>query len=140
MRYYPLRIVRISHTGGTTRRTWSIWIIAAVLVLLAGCGERRIKTTPEELLGVWKTTAQSYADRFMEFRLEQIVFGTGGQTSVTYDLAGLARNVEADHTDYTVYYENEDGLEYSMDITYYPQDGGIIRFVNQNLTWRKSAR
>ena len=121
-------------------RTWSIWIIAAVMVFMAGCGEKRIKTTPEELLGVWKTSARTYADRFMEFRLEQVVFGTGGQTSVTYKLAGFTRKVEADHTGYTVYYENEDGLEYSMDISYYPQDGGIIRFVNQDLTWRRSAR
>jgi hypothetical protein len=76
----------------------------------------------------------------MEFRLEQVVFGTGGETSVTYELNGLVADVEADHTNYTVYYENEDGLEYSMDISYYPQDGGIIRFVNQDLTWRRSAR
>ncbi len=121
-------------------RTWSIWIIAAVMVLMAGCGQRRIKTTPEELLGVWKTTAETYADRFMEFRLEHVVFGTGGETSVTYELNGLVADVEADHTNYTVYYLNEEGLEYSMDISYYPQNGGIIRFVNQDLTWRRSVR
>ena len=121
-------------------RTWYIWIICAVIVSTAGCGERRIKTTPEELIGVWKTSATTYADRFMEFRPEQIVLGTGGQTSVTYELRGLVRKVEADHTDYTVYYENEDGQEYWWEMSFYPREGGIIRFKNQPLTWKRATR
>jgi len=122
-------------------RTWAIWIIAAIMVSAVGCGNRRIKRTPDELIGVWKTSAERYADRFMEFKLEQVVFGTGGLTSVTCPLRGLKRKIKADCTDYTVYYESEDGLEYSMALWFFPQDGGIIRFKNQqDVTWKRETR
>ncbi len=119
-------------------RTSIILVAALISTLATGCGQKRIHETPEGLLGVWRTSAASHADRFMEFRRKDIVFGTGGSTSATYPLRGFLPTEVAGVLGYVVYYKIESGEEFSMAITYSEENGGTIRFPNQkNITWRR---
>jgi hypothetical protein len=119
-------------------KTWIVLVVGLVSVTTVGCGQRRLRETPEGLLGLWRTRATAYADRFMEFRVDEIVLGTGGSTSATYPLRGFLPTDVEGVPGYIVYYETEGGDEYSMTITYNEQNGGTIRFPNQrNMAWRK---
>ena len=124
------------------RRTcrWCGWLVLLCLPLLVpGCGRGRIKEVPPELLGVWRTEAPDYRDRFMEIRLTEIVFGTGAGTSDTYPINGLRREEDAGHIEYTIYYDNEEGQEYAFTIHFEYEGGGQIKLPNQrDMVWRRS--
>jgi len=86
-------------------------IALALLLALAGCGPESSKTVPDDLIGVWKTSAPKYADkdvinptsvvlsgcmmfRFMGWKevadiIEDAIARTIQQKKVTYDLERL---------------------------------------------------
>ena len=39
------------------------------------CGKKT--AVPDDLIGVWETTAPTYADRFFEIKTDEVIFGTG---------------------------------------------------------------
>jgi hypothetical protein len=54
--------------------------IVILFSILFGCQCSRKTTAPEDLIGVWKTSAPQYEDRFFEMKKDEIVFGTGQRT------------------------------------------------------------
>lgn len=122
-------------------RPWILFVIAIAPVLAtgcSGCSEQGKKEIPAELIGVWKTSHARYADRFFEIRTEELVFGTGGQTSVTYPLTRFVSTESDTGTVYMIYYENEKGEESSMKMLYSGEGGGTLMDLNQTeLIWKR---
>ncbi len=122
-------------------KPWILFVIAIAPVLASGCSgcsEQGKKEIPAELVGVWKTSHPRYADRYFEIRTEDLIIGTGGQTSTTYPLTRFVSTELDTGTVYVIYYENEKGEESSMRMLYSEEGGGTLTDMNQTeLIWRK---
>lgn len=124
--------------GGVTARTWLLLLLTALMVLPAGCGKRRIKETPIELIGVWGTSYERYAGAYMEFTTEYLILGTVENTTVNYLLAGFVLDEKDARTEIKIYYEDADGYELSMELVYTGDDGGTLIDMHQpSLVWKK---
>jgi hypothetical protein len=109
----------------------------ALLAALIGCGPERTKGVPPELVGVWRTTATKYADRFLGLTTATISFGTGGDESYTRAVVAVEKSQEDGATLYTVFYRDDEG-EYKFAFFYEPADGGVIRYKNQKgIAWTR---
>jgi len=102
------------------------------------CGKK--PTVPDDLIGVWKTSAPQYEDRFFEIKKDQIIFGTGDGNSDTHRINNIEmekiRGVESRL--YTIHYKNLEGQEYKFSFYYDPIKHGVIRFKNQdNIVWTR---
>lgn len=122
-------------------RSWILFVIAIAPVLAtgcSGCSEQGKKEIPAELIGVWKTSLASHADRFFEIKAEDLIIGTGGQTSTTYPLTRFVGTKSDTGTVYMIYYENEKGEESSMYMLYSEEGGGTLMDLNRtDLIWKK---
>jgi hypothetical protein len=125
-------------TAGVSARAWLLPLLAALMILPAGCGERRIRETPAELIGKWTTTFEGYEGASMEFTAEYFIIGTIENTFVTYGLDGFVIEEVADQTDYKIYYVDAGGNELSMEMIYTGDDGGSLRDKHQlAVVWTK---
>src|SRR5574341_1493240 len=109
-------------------------IALALLLALVGCGPERTKTVPEELIGVWKTQAPDYADRFLELTRDSIRFGTGGDEFYVRSIVGVEKVLEDGSTLYTVFYiDPADPEKYQYKVAFYydPGNQGVIRYKNR---------
>ena len=102
------------------------------------CGYERI--APNELVGIWKTSAPKYVDRFFKIDQDIITIGTGGENVEIYTIKKI--RTKKDPTErsllYTIYYENEEGVECKFAFYYSSENGGVIRLKNQrNIVWTK---
>ena len=113
-------------------------IILITLAIFFGwqCGYER--SAPNELVGVWKTQDQKYADRFLEIDTDTITFGTGERNFETYTIKKIKKGLETKGMLYTVYYEDEAGNTYTFAFYYSPEMGGVLRLKNQReIIWEK---
>jgi len=70
-------------------------LLALIVVSLAGwraCGDTAVESivTPQ-LAGRWTTSAPNHADRFLEIRPGEIVFGQGAEGEARYPILGVTR-------------------------------------------------
>jgi len=117
-----------------------VWIIIVYLMVLAACQGGGKAAVPDELIGVWETTAPTYADRFFEITAGEVMFGTGEEKFDTYPIKKI--KMEKDHKEqkeyYIIYYKNVEGQEYKFSFYYDPANQGTIRFKNQKeMVWTK---
>lgn len=120
------------------RRRSLLLLLTLTAILLPGCGRGRIREVPPELIGVWYTDAPGYQDRWMELRPREIVFATGPNSSTTHPVNGLRWKEGDGDVELTVYYDNEEGQEYGLDMVYEYEEGGRIIFPNQRrMVWRR---
>ena len=117
-------------------------VIAGPLLLLclglSGCQAERTASVPEQLHGVWTTGAPGYADTFLEFTSETVVFGTGLYAANSYLVVNLEEVPEEKGSLYTVSYKDIDSEEFQLSFYYDPTNGGVIRFKNQGrLIWTR---
>ncbi len=110
------------------------------LTVLFACQPAGKMAVPEDLIGVWETTAPTYADRFFEIRTDEVIFSTGEETFDTYPISRM--RIEKDpikqRTLYIICYKNTAGQEYKFSFFYDPANQGRIRFKNQNeMVWKK---
>jgi hypothetical protein len=121
----------------TTLAQPSIVIVIVFLAALIGCGGERTKSVPDELVGVWRTTAPKYADRFLKLTRTAIIFGTGGEGSYARTVVAVEKSREDGDTLYTVFYVDAEG-EYKLAFYYESQNGGVIRYKNQRaIAWTR---
>lgn len=124
--------------GGVTMRTWFLLVLTALMILPAGCGKRRIKEIPPELIGVWRTSYEGYAGAHMEFSTEYLIIGTIENTTVNYVLTGFVLTEKENRTEIKIYYEDADGYELSMELAYTIEDGGTLHDMHQReVVWKK---
>ena len=111
----------------------------SLLIIGSGCQSGQTTNIPDDMVGVWETPAEKYKDRFMEFKKDVVIFGTGeGNQSIQ-----SIRKVNAAHDNrkdlYTVTYLDEDGTESSFSFFYDPA-GGVITLKNQEeIEWKKNS-
>jgi hypothetical protein len=118
-----------------------VWIIIVYLMVLAACQGGGKAAVPVELIGVWETTAPTYADRFFEITAGEVMFGTGEEKFDTYPITKI--KIEKDFKEqkayYIIYYKNVEGQEYKFSFYYDPANQGTIRFKNQKeMVWTKT--
>jgi len=125
-------------TGGVHLRTWLIFLISALVVLPAGCGKRRIKETPAELIGVWRTSAEDMENASMQFTDQYLVIGRIDNSYANYALNGFVLDEIDEGTDIKIYYVDSEGYELSMQLLYTADDGGTLIDQHQPaLIWKK---
>jgi len=108
------------------------------LILLSHCGQGEIAS--DDIIGVWKTSEPTYADRSFEITKERITFGIGeGKFDIHYIKKIRVKQFPQDKSSlYTIYYEGNDGEEYTFAFFYYHENRGIIRLKNQRqIEWEK---
>jgi len=102
------------------------------------CGYERI--APNELVGIWKTAALKYADRFFKIDQKIITIGTGGENIEIYTIKKIRTKKGPTERSllYTIYSKNEEGVEYKFAFYYSSENGGVIRLKNQrHIVWTK---
>ena len=117
-----------------------VWIIIVCLMVLSACQPARKMAVPEELIGVWETTAPTYADRFFEIKTNEVIFSTGEKKFDTYPISKMKieENRKEQKTLYIICYKNTAGQEYKFSFYYDPANQGTIRFKNQSeMVWTK---
>jgi len=117
-----------------------VWIIIICLMVLSVCQCGRKTTIPDDLIGVWETTAPDYADHPFEIKTDEVLFGTGEEKFDTYPITKM--KIEKDPLEqmtlHIIYYKNITGQEYKFSFYYDPANQGTIRFKNQKeMVWTK---
>ncbi len=111
--------------------------VLALCTLILGCGTKPYLTLPDELVGVWKTSAPKYADRYFELKRDTIVFGTGGGTASRHVIDRIEEAREGYQTLYTIFY-TDDGTQYQWSFYYDPAHGKSIRLKHQaSIVWTR---
>lgn len=116
----------------------SFLTILIVLTIFFGwhCGYE--KNAPNEIMGVWNTLEQKYADRSITIDTYTITFGIGGGNVEIYTIKKIKRTAVEGSILYTIYYENGEGVWYKFAFYYSPENGGTMRKKNQRqIVWKK---
>lgn len=118
-----------------------IFTAVVIFVSLRGCRSGTMNTTPDALLGVWKTSAPQYADRYFEVRKVALLFGMEGSVSISINPILKVERVPGESVDfYVIHYAGEGGQVYLLSFYYDPTNGGTIWFKNQmQIKWRKAG-
>jgi hypothetical protein len=119
-----------------------VLVIIFYLFIFSTCQCGRKTPVPEDLIGVWETTASAYADRFFEIKTDEVIFGTGEGKFDTYPITKI--KIEEDPKEqgtlYVLCYKNIEGQEYKFSFYYDPANQGTIRFKNQKeMIWSKKS-
>ena len=117
-----------------------IFLALAILVSLIGCLSGGSEGVPNELIGVWKTSAPKYRDCSIELTRDYIIFTnsrSGGHVNTNFVLK-MKRVPERGHFLCTIRYENIHEQKYNFSFYYDPAKGGVIRLKNQiDVEWKK---
>ena len=99
-------------------------------------GDSRV--TLDKFLGVWKTTAANYEDRFIEITTSTIAFGIGDGKQDIYHIQAVTKVVEDKKNLYTLTFENIEETDFKLSFYYNQNSGGVIRFKNQSdIEWTR---
>jgi hypothetical protein len=114
-------------------------IYALLFILLSFSGCQKEVTVPQHLIGVWKTTAfePDYADRYLKFTKDSLVFGVGEGREVTHSIRKIKAKQKNSETLYTFYCTDPDGEKWMYTLTYKPDSGGIILLKGREEVWNK---
>ena len=92
----------------------------------------------DEFQGVWRTTAENYADRFFEISDSTLTFGTGDGSQTIYYIRTVTKSTGDKDNVYTISYDNIEGTDFKLFFYYQPSQGGVIRFKNQeDVKWTR---
>lgn len=128
--------------GGTRVRVLAATLAAALLlagVYLAVAGDwfRGPVQVPPELIGVWRTTAPSHADRPFQVTDSTLILHIGGTDSTVNPITAVRARRQAERAEYTIEYLSE-GEAYLFSFTLTRGVEPVIRFRNQpGMEWRK---
>ena len=111
-------------------RVKAIFIVVALCTTLVGCFSYTVVGMPEDLIGVWKTAEQKYADRYFELSADRVIFSTGGWGVTAHPIDRIEQHSENGDILYIIYYPSEEGDEYQFSF-YYDPTQSVIRFKNQ---------
>ena len=112
----------------------------AILASFLVCQLKENNEIPDELAGVWRTSAPKYKDCFFDLNEHLIIFGNGHLLeNVDVNFISKIKNTHMGRQLlYIIYYENLQNQEFKLSFYYDPSNGGIIRFKNQEkIEWRR---
>lgn len=119
----------------------AIVLALALLATTLGCQSAKDNTVPNALVGVWKTSAQKYADRFFEITADKVIFAIGGGKTDSHPIAEIETLREEARILYIITYLSAEANKYKFSFYYDPANGGVIRFKNQqHIAWAKGGR
>lgn len=121
-----------------TRGFVLVLMILTTMFLGWQCGYDTV--APNELVGVWKTSAPKYTDRFLKIDTATITFGIGGGNIKIYAIKKLKMKEAPEGRSilYTIYYDNGEGGENTFAFYYSPDGGGTIRLKHQRqIVWKR---
>jgi len=111
------------------------------LLYLHGCG--KIKSIPEELLGVWETSDPRYAETYFEFGLNMLSFKDKEGNITDHMITSIKRKKTEGNNwlEYKIKYKNKETKEIEFSFYYDPTDKGSLRLKNQELiVWQRKER
>ena len=120
------------------RRFIAMFITVIILILVSHCGKGEIAL--DDVMGLWKTQSQEYADRSFEITKERIIFDIGEGKHERYFVKKIrVKQIPKDKSRlYTIYYEDYEGKDVTFSFYFYQENGGIIRLKNQKqMEWKK---
>ena len=118
------------------RCTRMVNILLLILILLVGC-EREV-VVPQHLIGVWKTSAPKYADRWIKINERTVIYGIGKSEIASYAIDRIDMKKGEDRaTVYTFYLVDAEGGKDTLALTYAPHSGGTFRIENSEGIWKK---
>ena len=116
----------------------SALIVSIFLPLFLGCVPEREIILPDELVGLWRTSAPKYKDRYFEFTKNMLIFKIGQEEIGIHEIKDLEKTGNNRNTWYTITYLSL-GEKYKFSFSYDPTNGGIITIANQNgVKWSRS--
>lgn len=127
--------VVIDYTGYRTGITLgTVIVFLSILFSFVGC-QKNI-TVPQHLIGVWKTSAPKYEDRYLKITEDSLIYGTGNNEEVSHTIEKIHVKQEDGETIYTFHYRDMEGEKWSLTLIYSPVSG-TIQLKNRNDTWEK---
>lgn len=98
---------------------------------------------PKDLSGKWITDNPAYADCGLEITKDWIVFSKGLTHKLFYSITKIEdiTSKDSDKTLFKIYYEDEDGYEYTLSLFYYHTgEGDVLQFKHQKqLLWQREG-
>lgn len=130
------------------------WIkIVVGCVLIGGCialacwilspdkDRNRYPLTMANLTGVWTTTHPQYANRYLQFTDDSIVFGRGEVASGSYTVESMDWEPSGSGKLVRITYSDDESTEYQFNFSYVPQNGGMIWMKNQiKIIWHRTSK
>ena len=133
--------LRRAKGGSRPMNPTAILLAFALLATILGCQSAKDNTVPNALVGVWKTSAQKYSNRFFEITADQVIFAIGEGKTDSRPIVEIDTLREETKILYTITYVNEAAQKYKFIFYYDPANGGVIRFKNQqHIAWAKGGR
>lgn len=111
---------------------------AVAFAALVGCAAEPV---PDALLGVWRTAAPGYGDRFLRVASDSVAFGTGGDGSSSH----LLEDVEVTplgegRLRCVLHYALRDGAAAQLRLVLEPGPPPTLRFENREEAWHRDQR
>jgi hypothetical protein len=92
---------------------------------------------PQHLIGIWKTSAPEYNDRYLKITEDSLTYGIGNSEEVSHTIEKMHVKQENAETVYIFYYRDREGEKWTLTLIYSPLSGGTIRLKNNNDIWEK---
>jgi hypothetical protein len=114
-------------------------LVLAALRTLIPMWSRGARTMPDELVGVWTTTAPAYRDRTLEIKPDALVFHVGAQAFRLHPVRRVVKEERGGSAEYTIYtVEYEDGSEVAtLAFQYVAAPRPAIWLQNRTVAWRR---
>ena len=124
----------------TTSRILVGLVVAVVIALVAARlsteKPQYVEVTPR-LIGLWTCDHPEFSDRYVEFRRDAVIFGTGGTGVVKYKVSGMNAEKLGGTDRYTVFYRDLAGTSLHKDILL-DGSGKVLRFTdNADALWTR---
>ncbi len=124
----------------TTSRILVGLAVAVVIVLVAArlsIEKPQYSEVAPRLIGLWTCQHPEFSDRYVEFRRDAIVFGTGGTGVVKNKVSGMNAEKMGGADRYTIFYRDLAGTKLYKDILL-DETGTVLRFTdNADALWTR---
>ena len=116
-----------------------VTLLALLAVFALGqiaCSDVEANYVPAELVDVWVTEHEKYADRFFTIRGGTITFGTGEDNSESYIITAVERVPFVGDSLYTIEYADSEGEPFKFSFFFRRGETDQIRLLNQRyIAW-----
>jgi hypothetical protein len=131
-----------THQDESYRRTYktgitlsTVYVFLSILFFFIGC--QKNVPVPQHLIGVWKTSAPQYEDRYLKITEDSLIYGIGSGEEVSHTIEKINVEQKDGETTYTFHYKDIEGEKWSLTLIYSPVSGGTIQLKNRNDIWKK---
>jgi hypothetical protein len=112
----------------------TVFVFLSILFYFAGC--QKSVPVPQHLIGVWKTAAPQYEDRYLKITEDSLTYGIGNGEEVSHSIDKIDVEQENGETIYTFHYKDTEGEKWDLTLIYSPV-AGTIKLKHKNDIWEK---